>query len=89
MTECPRKGRCFARTDTGKCSILSDVSYMDGEKCRFQKPDRDITDGKVYGHNTAGCADGISKDIVERPSAAWAEEWDAVTEPIRRKLQGA
>jgi hypothetical protein len=43
--KCNRTGKCFARVD-GCCTILCEK--MTGEKCAFQKPKRDVTNGKRY-----------------------------------------
>ena len=46
---CNYKGECFARKD-GKCKILNDVYFRSG-KCSFQKPVREITNGRFYPAN--------------------------------------
>lgn len=43
--KCVQDGKCFGKTEDGKCAILS--CRVIG-KCRFQKPERNVTDGKVY-----------------------------------------
>lgn len=42
--ECNKEGKCFARTN-GKCSLLTE--RVTGN-CKFQKPERDVTDGVRY-----------------------------------------
>ena len=42
---CQKFGKCFARNKDGKCEILTEVPE---ELCSFQKPRRDVTNGKLY-----------------------------------------
>ena len=88
-TTCKRP-KCFAKSKDGKCTILydSDFGYR---KCPFYKAEASVTNGRVYPFDPSYSHNGIPIEQlpVKRSDAVWAEEWDAVTEPIRRKLQGA
>lgn len=44
--ECAREGECFARVG-GRCLILHNTEFR-SSKCPFQKPDRQVTNGKAY-----------------------------------------
>lgn len=47
--KCKMKGACFAKDKKGYCTILNETS----ENCKFQKPYREITDGKRYKTKTS------------------------------------
>ena len=46
-TKCREYEKCFARSQSGGCSILS-ATYPREGMCPFRKPYPDITKGKIY-----------------------------------------
>ena len=48
MKKCNENRDCFAKKD-GMCTILNST-YPSG-KCKFRKPEREITKGKRYEYN--------------------------------------
>lgn len=46
---CDRSGECFARRN-GTCTILTETCKAAG-RCKFKKPDANITNGKYYPYN--------------------------------------
>ena len=48
--ECNQKGKCFARSNRGYCSILEGDPY-DAGKCPFQKPLREVTNDVYFPIN--------------------------------------
>lgn len=48
MKKCNEKRNCFAKKD-GMCTVLNST-YPAG-KCKFCKPEREITKGKRYEYN--------------------------------------
>ena len=49
---CIDKRKCFAKSRTGGCGILSRTYKKNGE-CPFCKPKREITRGKMYPYSLA------------------------------------
>lgn len=47
---CKEKGECFAK-QYGRCRILTTTFDYGGGTCPFQKPVRDVTDGRHYPWN--------------------------------------
>lgn len=45
--KCHEREKCFARSQTGGCSVLITTYEREGQ-CKFRKPFRDITKGKIY-----------------------------------------
>lgn len=50
---CKMAGKCFARKD-GRCEILMRTPVT---TCSFQKPERDVTNGKRYEYRPETCKD--------------------------------
>lgn len=49
---CNTEGPCFAKKEISgsmRCVCLH-TTYPAGKKCPFQKPERDVTNGKRYPH---------------------------------------
>lgn len=54
LTICTEKGECFARQGLikhGRCTILDNAQAYGYGTCPFQKPEREVTKGKVYPYD--------------------------------------
>ena len=86
--KCPYKGECFAKNQErlvvskDMCVILKDKP--EGDKCPFQKQDASVTRGVTYPYNVGNAVADAEFADPKRPIAAWAEEWDRLTEGVRR-----
>ncbi len=47
LAKCRRTGECFGRTPEGYCEVLTSTK----ETCSFQKPDKEVTNGKRYPYD--------------------------------------
>lgn len=53
-TICKEKGECFARQGLivhGRCNILTSAQAYGYGTCPFQKPEREVTGGKIYPYD--------------------------------------
>lgn len=57
---CKNTGKCFGKTELGKCRILQ-YGYKPG-KCPFQKPEMEVTEGKRHPFVSQGVIDYEGKD---------------------------
>lgn len=75
-------GRCFARTESGKCRALSEAP----EKCRFKKPDKDWPKARKLSDTDASM---IYRYILERSAdSAPSLIKDPRLAPYRRNRYG-
>lgn len=69
-TICKIEGQCFAKRD-GRCEILM---ITPEEGCSFQKPVREVTNGKYYAYNPASCGTGPEKNKVKKYEEKWEND---------------
>lgn len=50
LSHCKKTEPCFARNNC-RCFILISAMDYKNKPCPFMKPDREVTDGKVYPYN--------------------------------------
>lgn len=65
---CYQTGECFARKN-GACTVLMSTAFKGG-KCPFQKPEREITNGKAYPYDPCYAnAKGVSYFAEDKSNA--------------------
>ena len=67
---CKIAGKCFAKRE-GRCEILRETP---DERCSFQKPVREVTNGKRYAYNPMSCGTIPPKDRVKKYEEKWAND---------------